>query len=107
MMAVPAGSPDDGDDRGHSAVCRTRSTRPGPTSRGSGTDPRGACRLQEELDELRDEVTYLKVKLRKEGRVNRAEYAEVRDRIQNLRSPRAGESLVGSAARAGHEPPAV
>jgi hypothetical protein len=42
--------------------------------------------LQSELDDLRDEVIYLKVKLRKEGRVARTEYSDLRDRLQNLRS---------------------
>jgi hypothetical protein len=45
-----------------------------------------ASRLEGELDDLRDEVIYLKVKLRKEGRVPRAEYFDLRDRIDDLRS---------------------
>jgi hypothetical protein len=48
--------------------------------------------LQTELDDLRDEVIYLKVKLRKEGNVDRSEYADLRDRLQNLRSRARGES---------------
>jgi hypothetical protein len=55
-------------------------------------DASAAARLQDELDELRDEVIYLKVKLRKENNVTRAEYADVRDRIQNLRARARGES---------------
>jgi hypothetical protein len=52
-----------------------------------------ASRLQSELDELRDEVIYLKVKLRKEGNVPRAEYTSVRDRIDRVASDaRSGES---------------
>jgi hypothetical protein len=47
--------------------------------------------LQEDLDGLREEVIYLRVKLRKEGSVSRAEYNEVRDRIQDLRSRARGE----------------
>lgn len=43
-----------------------------------------ASRLQTELDELRDEVVYLKVKLRKEGSVTRAEYTDLRDRIDQV-----------------------
>ena len=58
--------------------------------RGSNVDQ--AARLQSELDDLRDEVVYLKVKLRKEGSVNRSDYAEVRDRIQDLRGRARGES---------------
>ena len=35
---------------------------------------------------------YLKVKLRKDGTVSRSEYADLRDRIQTLRSRARGES---------------
>lgn len=45
-----------------------------------------ASQLQVELDDLRDEVIYLKVKLRKERTLPRAEYLSVRDRIESLRS---------------------
>jgi hypothetical protein len=58
--------------------------------RGQNADQ--AARLQAELDELREEVIYLKVKLRKEGSVTRTEYADVRDRIENLRSRARGET---------------
>jgi hypothetical protein len=50
------------------------------------TNQDGAMRLQNELDDLRDEVVYLKVKLRKEGRVNRADFTDVQNRVQDLRS---------------------
>ena len=49
-------------------------------------DAARAGQLQVELDDLRDEVIYLKVKLRKEGRLARFEYSDVRDRIEQLRS---------------------
>lgn len=49
-------------------------------------DPRLADGLQRDLDDLRDEVIYLKVKLRKESNVSRAEYSDLRDRIDRLRS---------------------
>ena len=45
-----------------------------------------AARLQSELDDLRDEVVYLKVKMRKEGNVNRNDYADVRDKLSDLRT---------------------
>ena len=45
-----------------------------------------AAQLQTQLDDARDEVIYLKVKLRKEGSLQRSEYASVRDRIDDLRS---------------------
>jgi hypothetical protein len=50
-----------------------------------------AARLQTELDDLREEVIYLKVKMRKEGNINRTDYADVRDRLQDLRSRARGE----------------
>jgi hypothetical protein len=49
-------------------------------------DATRASQLQSELDDLRDEVIYLKVKLRKEGSLQRSEYATVRDRLDDLRS---------------------
>ena len=49
-------------------------------------DAARASQLQTQLDDLRDEVTYLKVKLRKEGTLQRSEYATVRDRLDDLRS---------------------
>src|SRR5688572_24919740 len=49
-------------------------------------DSSRANQLQTELDDLRDEVTYLKVKLRKERTLGRTEYADVRDRIEDLRT---------------------
>jgi hypothetical protein len=50
-----------------------------------------ATRLQGELDDLSDEVIYLRVKLRKEGRVAWSEYADVRDRLDALRSRARGD----------------
>ena len=60
-------------------------------SRLRSTDSALASRLESELDDLRDEVTYLKVRLRKEGTVNRRDYGDLRDRIQELRSRARGE----------------
>src|SRR5262245_39190258 len=62
------------------------------------TDALQAGRLQDELDGVREEVIYLKVKLRKEGNINRSEYTEVRDKLQDLRSRSRGE---GSRASSG------
>jgi TolA-binding protein len=56
-----------------------------------GRDAARANQIQDELDELRDEVIYLKVKLRKERSLARTEYTDVRDRIDNLRSRARGE----------------
>ena len=53
-----------------------------------------ATQLQAELDELRDEVIYLRVKLRKERSLVRSEYADVRDRIEDLRTRARGDEGV-------------
>jgi hypothetical protein len=53
-------------------------------------DARLAESLERELDDLRDEVIYLKVKMRKTG-ATRTEYADLRDRIDQLRSQARGE----------------
>ena len=55
-------------------------------------DAARVSQLREELDELRDEVIYLKVKLRKERSLTRAEYADVRDRIEDVRSRARGDA---------------
>jgi uncharacterized protein YceH (UPF0502 family) len=55
-------------------------------------DATRANQLQAELDDLRDEVIYLKVKLRKEGTLARTEYSDVRDRIDNLRTQARGDA---------------
>jgi outer membrane murein-binding lipoprotein Lpp len=53
---------------------------------------RSAARAwQAELNELDEEVTYLKVKLRRERRVSRADFIDVRDRIENLRNRIGGD----------------
>jgi len=61
-------------------------------SQARSRDAARATQLQAELDDLRDEVVYLKVKLRKERTLSRSEYADVRDRIDDLRSRARGES---------------
>jgi hypothetical protein len=68
--------------------------------RASNTD--AGVRLQNDLDDLREEVIYLKVRLRKEGSVPRAEYVDMRDRIQALRQRARGDEPVRQGAwRAG------
>lgn len=62
--------------------------------------------LQADLDDLRDEVIYLKVRLRKEGRVPRAEYVDVRDRIAAVRARARGNSTYSTDERRGtYQPP--
>jgi hypothetical protein len=48
-------------------------------------DPTMGTDLQRTLSDVKDEVAYLKVKLRREGKVTREEYVAVRDRIETLR----------------------
>jgi hypothetical protein len=67
-------------------------------------DATRANQLQVELDDLRDEVTYLKVKLRKERSVARTEYLDVRDRIENLRARASGETARSTSAPATSQP---
>lgn len=55
-------------------------------------DATRATQLQAELDELRDEVIYLKVKLRKERSLARVEYSDVRDRIEDVRTRARGDA---------------
>jgi hypothetical protein len=61
-------------------------------------DAATSSRLSRELEDLRDEVAYVRVKLRKEGRVSRAEYFDLRDRIDDLRS-RAGADVATASKR--------
>jgi len=58
-------------------------------------DARLAEGLERELDDLRDEVIYLKVKMRKSG-ATRAEYSDLRDRIDRLRSQARGDAAPAS-----------
>lgn len=55
-------------------------------SRVRARSPEQAAMLQADLDDLREEVIYLKVKLRKEGGVSRSEYSDLRDRIDQVSS---------------------
>jgi TolA-binding protein len=55
-------------------------------SRLRSRDRERASQLEVELDEIRDEVIYLRVKLRKEHTVARSEYSDLRDRIDDLRA---------------------
>ncbi|HVG53340.1 MAG TPA: hypothetical protein VM846_02890, partial [Vicinamibacterales bacterium] len=67
-------------------------------------DSARVSQMRIELDDLRDEVIYLKVKLRKERSLARAEYADVRDRIEDLRSRARGDSGRLSSAPAAPAP---
>jgi hypothetical protein len=71
-------------------------------SRLRSRDQNLADRLQSQLDDARDEVIYLKVKMRKEGSVSRNDYADVRSRIDSIRSEaRADGARQGSGSWSG------
>ena len=56
------------------------------------TDATQAAEVRASLKDASEEISYLKVKLRKEGRVTREEYAAVRDRVETLRIKALGSS---------------
>ena len=64
-----------------------------------------AARLQKELDAIADEVTYLRVKMTKEGNVARSEYVGLRDRIDDLRTRAGANSPEARAADSGPASP--
>src|SRR5262249_731653 len=51
-----------------------------------------ASDLQAQLDDLREDVIYLKVKQRRSEMVSRSEVNDVRDRIESIRARARGES---------------
>lgn len=65
-------------------------------NRGKSRDAATASRLSRELDELSDEVAYLRVKVRKEGRASRGEYFDLRDRIDDLRARASADTATGA-----------
>ena len=56
------------------------------------------AQLRNQLDDLRDEVVYLKVKLRKEGSVSRSDFNDVQRRLQDVRSRAAAAQSASSGA---------
>jgi hypothetical protein len=60
-----------------------------------------ASQLQAELDDARDEATYLKVKLRRNEPIPQVEYADLRDKIDNIRNRARGETSGGYTPPAG------
>jgi len=56
------------------------------------TDATLAADVEKQLVELRDEITYLKVKLRREA-VTREEYSSLRDKLETLRVKAAGQKV--------------
>jgi hypothetical protein len=64
-------------------------------------DASAASQLQAELDDAADEAIYLKVKIRKNEPIARNEYADVRDRVENIRNRARGDSSGGYTPPAG------
>jgi ElaB/YqjD/DUF883 family membrane-anchored ribosome-binding protein len=62
------------------------------------TDPTLATEVEKSLQDLTDEITYLKVKLRREGSVTRDEYASLRDRLETLRVRAEGQKAEAQPA---------
>jgi hypothetical protein len=58
-----------------------------------GTDPTLADEISKRLADLRDDITYLKVKLRKEGSVGRPDYVDVHDRLETLKNRAMGDRV--------------
>lgn len=56
------------------------------------SDPTLATSVRASLKDASEEISYLKVKLRKEGRVSREEYSALRDRLETLRLKAQGVS---------------
>jgi hypothetical protein len=66
-----------------------------------GRDAALASQLQAELDDVRDETAYLRVKLRRNESIARGDYSDLRDRIDNIRDRARGQ------AAGGYTPPAA
>ena len=60
------------------------------------TDASLAGRLEGQLEEVRDDVAYLRGKLRREGNVGRGEYDQVWQRVDDIRSQARGMGSPGS-----------
>jgi hypothetical protein len=63
-----------------------------------------AAEVFSSLADLRDEVTYLRVKMRREGSVTRDEYAAVRDRLETLRVRAEGDKVSAQPVLGDPEP---
>jgi len=76
----------------------------------SQRDASRSDQLQARLDDLREEIIYLKVKERKEGKVHRREYADLQNRIDGLRAEARPAPMpakaTASRSRANAAPPA-
>jgi hypothetical protein len=66
------------------------------------SDPTLATEIDRSLKDLEEEVTYLRVKMRREGSVTREEYTSVRDRLETLRVRARGPAPAPSASTGGN-----
>jgi hypothetical protein len=57
------------------------------------TDPTLAADVEKTLTQLKEEVIYFRVRLRKEGSVPRADFTDLRDRLETLRIRAAGSKV--------------
>jgi hypothetical protein len=62
------------------------------------SDPTLAREVEASLTDLREEITYLRVKMRKEGAVTRDEYGALRDRLETLRVRAEGQKVSAQPA---------
>ena len=60
-------------------------------------DSRLGSDLEQQLDDVRDEAVYLKVKVRRNEPVAHSEYSALRDRVEDIRSQARGEVARGSS----------
>ena len=71
------------------------------------TDATQAAEVRASLKDASEEISYLKVKLRKEGRVTREEYAALRDRLETLRLKATPGKVTGMPVAGDERPIAV
>jgi hypothetical protein len=71
-----------------------------------GRDATLAAQLEDELDDARDETIYLRVKLRKNEPITRGEYADLRDRIDDIRNRARGDTAARSGSASSGRPQA-
>jgi len=78
----------------------------GDVDRAKARDSQLAATLTSQLNDLSDEVTYLSVRLKKEHSVPRAEYLDLRDRIDDVRAKaQGGEPKTDAPSAAASEIP--
>jgi len=66
-----------------------------------------AGQLERQLDQVKDDVAYLRVKQRRNEDIDRREFADVRDRLEDIRVRARGENARGPVAQDDARPPAA